>query len=51
MKLYHWQKFKKTQMDVFLPQGVEIKIIFGLRAAVFEIRADFQNFHIWAFGI
>ncbi len=27
---------------LFLPHGVEIKLIFALRAAVFKIRADFQ---------
>ncbi len=33
---------------LFLPQGVEIELIFALRAAVSEIRADFENYHIWA---
>ena len=32
-------------------QGVEIKLIFALRAAIFEIRANFQNFHIWAWNM
>ncbi len=27
---------------------VEIKLNFALRTAVFEIRANLQNFHIWA---
>ena len=31
--------------------GVEIKLIFALRAAVFEIRANFQNFHIWVWNL
>ncbi len=34
----------------FLPQGVEIKLIFALQAAIFEIRTDFPNFHIWAWN-
>ena len=32
----------------FYPRGVEIELIFALRAAVSEIRADFENYHIWA---
>ena len=28
--------------------GVEIEVIFALRAGVSEIRANFQNCHIWA---
>ena len=32
----------------FLPQGADIELIFALRATVSEIRADFQNCHIWA---
>ncbi len=31
--------------------GVEIELIFALRAVVFEIRADFQNSHIWAWNL
>ena len=32
--------------------GVEIKLIFAVRAAVFEIQADFPNFHyIWAWNL
>ncbi len=33
---------------LFLSQGVKIELIFALRAAVSEIRADFENYHIWA---
>ena len=33
---------------LFLPQGVEIDLIFALQAAVSEIRANFHNSHIWA---
>ena len=32
---------------LFLPIGVEIELIFALQAAVSEIRADFQNCHIF----
>ncbi len=32
----------------FLPQGVEIELIFALHAAVSELQADFQNCHLWA---
>ncbi len=32
----------------FRPQGVEIELIFAIRAVVSEIRAEFQNGHIWA---
>ncbi len=35
-------------MDLFLPQGVKIELIFALLTAVSEIRADFENDHIWA---
>ncbi len=48
MNLGYWLKFQKLDMYLCLPQGVEIKLIFVLRAAVSEIRADFQNCHIWA---
>ena len=33
---------------LFQTQGVEIELIFALRAAVSEIRANFQNCPIWA---
>ncbi len=32
---------------LFLPQGVEIELTFALWAAISEIRADFQNCHIY----
>ncbi len=32
----------------FYSRGVEIEVIFALRIAVSEIRADFQNCHNWA---
>ncbi len=37
---------KVVLCTVFLPQGVEIRLIVALLAAVFEIRVDYQNFHI-----
>ncbi len=36
---------------LFLPTGVEIELIFALRAAISEIQADFQNCHIWAWNL
>ena len=48
MKLGHWPKFRSCIYTFFLPQGGEIELIFALRAVVPEIRADFQNCHIWA---
>ncbi len=36
---------------LFLPHWVEIELIFALRTAVFEIRADFQNFRIRAWNL
>ena len=33
---------------LFLPQGVEIELIFAPQAVVSEIRSNFQNCHIWA---
>ncbi len=38
-------------LRLFLPQGVEIELIFALRAAVSEIQADFQNCHILAWNL
>ncbi len=51
--IWAWDlEFEETTQScirtLFLPRGVEIKLIFALRAPVFEIQADFQNFHyIW----
>ncbi len=42
------QGSKSCTYTLFLPQGVEIELIFALRAAVSEIWAHFQNCHIWA---
>ena len=36
---------------VFLPQVVEIELIFALRAPASKIRDDFQNCHIWAWNL
>ncbi len=33
--------------SVFLPHGVELELIFTLLAAVSQIQADFQNFHVF----
>ncbi len=38
----------EKHMEPLIPQGVEIELIFALRAAVSEIRADFRNRRIWA---
>ncbi len=35
----------------FYPWGVEIELIIAIRAAVSEIRADFQNCHIWTWNL
>ena len=40
-------KFRTCTYIVSLPQGVEIELIFTLWAAISEIRADFQNCHIY----
>ena len=48
MKLAHWPQFQKMHIyTIFLPKGLEIKLIFTLRAGASEIQADFQNCHIW----
>ena len=48
MKLGDWEKFQKLHIySLSTPEG-EIKLSFALRAAVLEIRENFQNFHIWA---
>ena len=39
------------EVALFLPQRVEIELIFALRAAVSKIWADFQNCHIWAWNL
>ena len=55
--IWAWNlEFEETSQScictLFLPQVVEIKLIFALRAAVFEIRTNFQNFHyIWAWNL
>ncbi len=45
MKLGHWPKFQKWHIYSLI-QGLEIGLILALRAAVSEILADFQNFHM-----
>ncbi len=44
-------KCQKLHIYSLSPQGVEIELIFALRAAVSEIHADFQNSHIWAWNL
>ncbi len=36
---------------LFLPEGIEIELIFAPQAAVSEIRADFQICHIWVWNM
>ena len=43
--------YRSCIWTLFLPQGVKIELIFALRAAVSEIRADFQNWRIWAWNL
>ena len=46
-----WSLTKDPEVAHILPfllQGVKIELISALRAAVYEILADFQNCHIWA---
>ena len=50
-----WLKkiYRSCIWPLFLPrpEGVKIEFIFALRTAVFEIRADFRNCHIWAWNL
>ncbi len=41
----------KVTHILFLPQGVEIELIFALRTAVSKIRANFQNCHLWVWNL
>ncbi len=36
---------------LFLPQGVEFDLIFAIRTAVSEMRANFQHCHIWPWNL
>ncbi len=52
MKLAHWPKFQKLHIYTFaLLQGVDIDLNFALRVPASKIRANFQNFHIWAWNL
>ena len=51
MELGHWLKFQKLYIYSLSSPGSEINLTFALRAAVSEIRTDFQNFHIWAWNL
>ena len=45
------ERSQSCTCTLFLPQGVEIKLICAPRGAIFKIWADFQNFHIWAWYV
>ncbi len=47
-RAHSWASFYPRD---FLPHGLEIELIFALRAAVSEIRADFKNYHIGALNL
>ncbi len=51
MNLAIGQSSRSCTYTLFLPQGVEIELIFTLRAAVSEIQADFQHCHIWTWNL
>ncbi len=51
-EIWNLKKRPKVAYVLFLPQGVEIKLIFAIREDVFEIRDQFSNFHyIWAWNL
>ena len=43
-------KSRSCTYTFFLPQRVEVELIFALRAAVSKIRAHFQNCYIWVWN-
>ncbi len=45
------QSSRSYTHTLFLPHWVEIRLIFALREGVSEIRANFQNFHIWPWNL
>ncbi len=45
-KLIIGNSFRSFTYALFLPQGVEIELIFALRTMVYKITADFQNCYI-----
>ncbi len=51
MKLGIGQTSRSWTYTRFLPHWFEIEFIFTLWAAVSEMRADFQNCHIWAWNL
>ena len=52
MKLGHWRKFQKLHMySLSTQRGFKLSLCFLYMAAVSEIRADFQNCHIWAWNL
>ncbi len=51
-KLGKWSKFQNLHTYLlFTPDGVEIEVLFALRAAVSEKWANFLNCHIWAWNL
>ncbi len=48
---YFGTNSRSCTYTLFLAQGVEIELIFALRAAVSEMRTNFQNCHIWAWNL
>ncbi len=51
MKPEIWKSARNCLWTLFLPQGVEIKLIFALWVAVSEIQPDFENCHIWRWNL
>ncbi len=47
MKLGHWQQIQKLYIYFLSTPGVKIGLSFTLWAAIFEMRADFQNCYIF----
>ena len=45
---YYLYRYLAGERALFQPLGVEIELVFALRAAVFKIQTDFQNCHICA---
>ncbi len=45
---WNMKKCQKLHMDPLCTPGVESELFFALRATVSGIRADFENYYIWA---
>ena len=48
---YFGMNFRSCIYTLFLLQSIESELIFALRAAISEIQAHFQNYHIWAWNL